>query len=530
MNTKTNRYKWFTLVELIVVITILAILWTVAYLSFWWYSKDARDTTRSSDMKLIEDSIVLSLTKRWVVPEPTNAVNITYSGGTLFKQWTFWKSSFENVWRLNKVPVDPLFWNEYTFSISSTRRAYQIWWILEWTQIETYSPIYNKANAVVTTETVPFIKWTYNWQIVHTSTWWKVYILAIPSLILSDTSDTNVLNVWDKIVFNWEAWIPESYSEADIPVFWHFSFTPTLVYSWTSLPRTPTSLKPLVSNLQDSLLWTILFSHEDYQELLTIDIDNADELQLYWTNYINNKLWWRFESRYLSSCKGILWDSDSNQWSWLYTISPDWASKIEVYCDMEMNWWWWTRINAYDYSIWWYTDQKLTSKTRWITWTELVAVYTRVWISNIWKKFWVYYDRFKIKQYDQNGLCWEHTTISDLVSHVTGWTWWDCSRSWDSSWWWSLQNNPLEYIDIQVDDLWWLPWTKTWTGFTDDSCVTNGNAWWDRNVHWDSTWLIEHRFNSDTTIISLWWRWYYHNYCWWNHAEVWIKTIEVYVR
>lgn len=60
--------KGFTLVELIVVITILAILWTVAYLSFSWYSKDARDTTRASDIKLIENSIVLSLTKRWVVP------------------------------------------------------------------------------------------------------------------------------------------------------------------------------------------------------------------------------------------------------------------------------------------------------------------------------------------------------------------------------------------------------------------------------------------------------------------------------
>jgi len=32
-----NKVKWFTLVELIVVITILAVLWTVAFVSFQDY-------------------------------------------------------------------------------------------------------------------------------------------------------------------------------------------------------------------------------------------------------------------------------------------------------------------------------------------------------------------------------------------------------------------------------------------------------------------------------------------------------------
>lgn len=41
--------KGFTLVELIVVITILAILWTIAFISLQWYSSDARDSTRISD-------------------------------------------------------------------------------------------------------------------------------------------------------------------------------------------------------------------------------------------------------------------------------------------------------------------------------------------------------------------------------------------------------------------------------------------------------------------------------------------------
>ena len=51
--------KAFTLVELIVIITILAILWTIAFLSFQWYTKSARDSVRISDLKNIEKALSL---------------------------------------------------------------------------------------------------------------------------------------------------------------------------------------------------------------------------------------------------------------------------------------------------------------------------------------------------------------------------------------------------------------------------------------------------------------------------------------
>ena len=46
--------KAFTLVELIVVITILAILSTIWYISFQWYGLSSRDSVRLNDMKSIE--------------------------------------------------------------------------------------------------------------------------------------------------------------------------------------------------------------------------------------------------------------------------------------------------------------------------------------------------------------------------------------------------------------------------------------------------------------------------------------------
>ncbi len=50
---KNIKKQWFTLVELIVVITILAILWSIAFISLQGYSSDARNSKRSSDLNSI---------------------------------------------------------------------------------------------------------------------------------------------------------------------------------------------------------------------------------------------------------------------------------------------------------------------------------------------------------------------------------------------------------------------------------------------------------------------------------------------
>ena len=54
-----QKTKAFTLVELIVVITILAILWTIAFISLQWYSERSRDSVRVTDMKTMKNSLEL---------------------------------------------------------------------------------------------------------------------------------------------------------------------------------------------------------------------------------------------------------------------------------------------------------------------------------------------------------------------------------------------------------------------------------------------------------------------------------------
>ena len=75
---KKRTLKWFTLVELIVVITILAILWTIAFISIQWYTKNARDSRRVSDINNIQKSLELFTLQTEKYPLPDNAEAVSY--------------------------------------------------------------------------------------------------------------------------------------------------------------------------------------------------------------------------------------------------------------------------------------------------------------------------------------------------------------------------------------------------------------------------------------------------------------------
>ncbi len=62
--TQTSNVKGFTLVELIVVITILVILGTIAFLNLGGMSATARDAQRTSDLKQINDQIMIAQAKQ----------------------------------------------------------------------------------------------------------------------------------------------------------------------------------------------------------------------------------------------------------------------------------------------------------------------------------------------------------------------------------------------------------------------------------------------------------------------------------
>jgi len=90
----------FSLVELIVVITILAILWTIAFISLQGYSREARDSKRITDTRNLLGKINIETTKWTDVSRLIkNTTQVTLKILWNDDSWveTFWVVDFENL-------------------------------------------------------------------------------------------------------------------------------------------------------------------------------------------------------------------------------------------------------------------------------------------------------------------------------------------------------------------------------------------------------------------------------------------------
>ena len=114
----------FTLVELIVVITILSILWTIAFISIQWYSSISRDSVRLADLSNISKSLEIFYVQSWKYPIPSDYVSVEYQWAEVWKQWKIWESVLTNLKTLDKTPVDPLSNSFYTYSITNKGTEY----------------------------------------------------------------------------------------------------------------------------------------------------------------------------------------------------------------------------------------------------------------------------------------------------------------------------------------------------------------------------------------------------------------------
>jgi prepilin-type N-terminal cleavage/methylation domain-containing protein len=300
---KINK-KAFTLVELIVVITILTILGTIAFITLEWYSKDARDSTRISDLSSMKTSLELFHLDAGKYPVTTDWFTITYSGSEVWSQWTFWVNTFNNVSKLDKIPVDPLTEKEYTYSVTKTKQEYQLSWIMEWDELVNLS-LTNQANAWTAVATA-IVTWNYNWKILKTLTWSNCEILTVPSIVSSlpetTTNLTDILtNIW--LVYSGFNNLPSNYRESKYDADWGFAFTSNKLIAYSDAieckplyyPDDNTARTELITNLQTAYSWTIIQDKDGIQDLVTIDLTNPDAVNLVWATFVNNHCGWSLE-------------------------------------------------------------------------------------------------------------------------------------------------------------------------------------------------------------------------------------------
>lgn len=137
-----NKIKAFTLVELIVVITILWILSTIGFVSYSWYLAGVRDTNRIAQLVAIHDGMEMYRTKN-PLPLPDNYIDVESNWETIAYQWYIGKTVLETIEYSNEGK-DPKDWNYFSYYLTKNRKGFQLLTLLEeeWNYITQNSPVY----------------------------------------------------------------------------------------------------------------------------------------------------------------------------------------------------------------------------------------------------------------------------------------------------------------------------------------------------------------------------------------------------
>lgn len=208
----------FTLVELIVVIIILAILWTIAFISLQWYSMEARDSKRVSDVRSLLTKINIESAKwvdysKMILPSSwstlqVNSIRINWEDRTS-NQWIV---NFEFLKEDSKSFKDPS--NQY----QDYPMAYAQWAVWSWT---TRIPYKFVEMATISEK---------EWQAVIMWNYYKLNPSDSPSLFINPDNlavenGNNILpyNPW---ITPWQSWGSSSWWEAP-------EWTPYCVFDWT---------------------------------------------------------------------------------------------------------------------------------------------------------------------------------------------------------------------------------------------------------------------------------------------------------
>ena len=116
--------KAFTLVELIVVISVLWILSTIGFVSYVGYAKDSRDGVRVANLNDIKKWLELKKSQTWEFPSPDNSYSVQYFGKEVWKQGTLWSNTKKQI-KFNAIEMDPKYETDYSYSVSSNGKRFE---------------------------------------------------------------------------------------------------------------------------------------------------------------------------------------------------------------------------------------------------------------------------------------------------------------------------------------------------------------------------------------------------------------------
>ncbi len=437
-----NRDKAFTLVELIVVIVILAILWTIAFLSFQWHNKNARDGVRISDMNNINKWLALFQLKWWFYPKPDNFVTISASWIIIWYEWTAWVN-VSRIINTNKIILDPLDNIPYVYYTNPTNTTYQLLWYLEWNSL-TINNLINTAYANTDyAKRYPKVLWNNLWILLDTSNYPITIDIDLFGSQSGTTYNSYVSNATIKTLSWVELWWPlitlsRSIKFEDpwicpdwfIKVSWNEEFMQPgfCVMKYEASYSTPNNLTTDTTWETDDFTWSKLD--------------------------IVSRVWWYAiadisQTNAIASCKSL--------WEWYHLITNhEWMTLARDIEANQVNWSW----NAV--GSWFIYNGRSDELNMWCDWN---------WDGNYAEPTWT--------DCTEKRNDWKSRNILILSN-------WE--EIWDLAWnLWEHVNKANTTIDWTNYNLWktWIIWSSSWSNFDNDGKYDIN----DMKKYWSNLWL-----------------------------------------
>ena len=486
-----NKQKQaFTLVELIVVITILAILWTIAFISLQWYSKDARDSIRISDVSNMKTSLELFHLDAGKYPLPDDNQIVDYGTETLWYQWDFLSTVISSLSRsISEVPTDPLTEKKYIFSVANNKNEFEILSLLEGDNLTLNNINQTNAASLVVT---PKIDGTYNRVFIKTAS----YIVPVPSIINTEvwaaTMTLDSSNISSQVINGWDN-IPEQWNV--ISNTWSLTWLVLSVYTWSINIDTSNAEKEIViEKIKDAYTGSILAGDDIYNYILSSswELEIVTALNRVVLNDLTTKI-----SLISNSCDDTTKPADDLNKT--YIVNPTSVNQAYV---LDSNECWYTctspytwlncDINPYSSCLWANNPTAFAATSTygscdtadiiicsWVAnWYTLSAC--NVWTNIAWTTSLSYWELFQ--WWNNSPIKTASTSTSQIAISLTGSTFGDNTFVYGFDNWNSSVN----------DDLWW------------------NNPWWDI----DRKWPCEIWYHVPSELE---WSWV-HTSAWWANS------------
>ncbi len=488
-----NNKKGFTLVELIIVITILAILWTIGFVSYSKYLVWVRDATRENQLIEIWDWLKTAFMKKRL-PLPDERVEVRVNGELVAYQWYAWKTVLEIIW-YNQSWIDPKTKKHFTYYMTKDRKYFQLLAHLEKDPELALNINFTKSYADIVDYSFKFIKthWAKLWVLtdefntpiqeissIKTNTYIDLWVENKDEIYLAHIDDVRTYkfkwsvlsNKIKTLAIGWIYRWPDNCAPWFIPVMWDSEFNQKwfcvskyeMTYSEDDSPWTPDS--------NDSSYNT--YKYDSNKKIAArIDYPIADITQ----------------EEAITACQSI--------WIGYHLIlNKEWmtiARQIEFEWE---NWSSWKPERLYSYIFPWNNDE--ASAWRWCKDSE--------WPRSVWTKTWY--------------------SSSETCAHIRQLYLFDGTTIWDFAW------NVAEHVNKAntIDGTWYNQWNTqlwisnwSWKEMTDvDSGVVNYNEYipliWEDGS--ESMWWV-YDLNWRNNNVFLRWGSYYD---WYN---VWIYTLNL---